>query len=192
LYFCCFFYFLSDDQQSRDVCSFGLAHFCSLFSGITLLCLPGTCSSFFDLPLSSHLLVLSICSSRCREPDLDLRLASSSFLFSAFLELVRPSSNPSALRICRIYDISYSNLLDPYINLSPDSSTFLDLQIYSTCLICSSTLHCQFIMMTLTNEPFEIHFGYEKGKLAFDLRYHSGREEHDQRDELAARIDKHI
>jgi hypothetical protein len=73
--------------------------------------------------------------------------------YSAFLEF-------GALRIC---DISYSNFRDPDIHLLPTSSpflylpgaglTFFDLLISLICFVCSSTFHCQLIMMVLTSAP---------------------------------------
>jgi hypothetical protein len=78
---------------------------------------------------------------------------------------------------------------DPYIDLSPASSTFLcplgacstflDLQIYSICFICSWAFHCQLTMMVLTSEPCKIDFRYEEGKLAPGLPNRFGQEVQD-------------
>jgi hypothetical protein len=140
-----------------------------------------------------------MCFSSFCKPYLDLPLAFSSFLSSAFLVLAHISSSFGSLRIC---DIACPNFHHLYIDLSQASETFLylpgaqfaffDLWISSICLLCLSTFHCQFIMMALTNEPCEIDFRSEKGKLTLDLRRPSGQEVRDQKDELTARIEEGI
>jgi hypothetical protein len=100
-------------------------------------------------------------------------------LFSASLELARPSSNFGALQICLISDISSSNFSDTDIDFPLSfgaSSTFFDLQIYSIYLIYSSIFHCQLLTMALASKPWEIDFHDEQAKLALDLRHRSGRE----------------
>jgi hypothetical protein len=72
------------------------------------------------------------------------------------------------------------------------SCSLLDLQIWSVYLICSSTFHCQLIVMALTRKPCEIDFRYEKWKLSFDMRPCSEEEVQNQKDEVTARVDERV